>query len=46
MAFKAPTDPITFTSVAVGLALVSLPASVIPARSATRADPAEALRGE
>src|SRR5262249_29886555 len=41
-----PTDPLSFAAVALFLAIVGVVASWIPARSATRIDPAEALRTE
>jgi len=39
-----PTDPITYVVIAAMLALVALFASAVPARRATKADPASALR--
>jgi putative ABC transport system permease protein len=39
-----PTDPLTYAVIAATLAVVSLLASAIPARRATRADPVDALR--
>ena len=38
-----PTDPVTFAIVAASLTLVAVVASLVPAWSATRADPMEAL---
>jgi putative ABC transport system permease protein len=39
-----PFDPITFALVAFALALVGLAACYVPARRATRVDPAASLR--
>jgi predicted permease len=41
-----PSDPLTYGSVAVLLALVAVAATIVPARRATRVDPALALRSE
>ena len=40
----SPRDPIAFTGAAAALALVALVAASIPARRASRIDPAETLR--
>jgi predicted permease len=42
----SPTDPVTFATVAILVAAVALIACLLPARLATRIDPAAALRAE
>jgi predicted permease len=42
----APSDPVTFASVAAALVLVALAASYLPARRAAKADPLVAMRGD
>ena len=41
-----PSDPVTFTAILVSLVLTGLLATIVPARRATRVDPALALRYE
>jgi ABC-type antimicrobial peptide transport system permease subunit len=41
-----PSDPVTFTSMAILLSLVALTACWLPARRAAKIDPMEALRYE
>ncbi|HJO04892.1 MAG TPA: hypothetical protein QGG47_13065 [Acidobacteriota bacterium] len=40
----SPVDPVTFSAVAVGVTVVALLASYLPARRAARVAPVEALR--
>jgi putative ABC transport system permease protein len=42
----APIDPLTFTLIPVGLALIAVGSVMIPATRASRVQPVEALRGE
>jgi putative ABC transport system permease protein len=42
----SPLDPLTYAGSIVGLGIVALLATWLPARQATRVDPATALRGE
>jgi ABC-type lipoprotein release transport system permease subunit len=42
----APTDPLTFSAVALLLMLAGFAASYAPARRAARVDPARTLRAE
>jgi putative ABC transport system permease protein len=42
----SPSDPVTYGAVFVGLAITAFIATWLPARQATRVDPALALRGE
>ena len=42
----SPTDPLTFAIAPIGLILVALLASMVPARAAARLDPVEVLRSE
>ena len=42
----APTDPATFIGVPIGLALVAVVASLLPAQRATRVDPVVAMRAD
>jgi ABC-type lipoprotein release transport system permease subunit len=42
----APSDPATYVAVSALLAAIALVAMVVPARRASRVDPAVTLRGE
>ena len=42
----SPTDPLTFTLVTIGVAIVALAACLIPTRRAMRVEPVKALRAE
>lgn len=42
----SPTDPVMYVGITVGLALVALVATLLPARLATRIDPIEVLKAE
>ena len=46
MDLRISLDPLTFTAVALALAAVALAAIYVPARRATRLDPAAVLRHE
>jgi ABC-type antimicrobial peptide transport system permease subunit len=42
----APTDPLTYAGVSLGLLAVAALSSFLPALSATRVNPVESLQGE